>query len=545
MPKTFSVTIPDNEIIPEILSTFSPEENYIMLKIGSQCLLEGRNAVAGLSQKEIYKKIKEESKEEIKKLELNIILEKEITKKMEDRISKIYEGQIEKQEKQINLLSTQIKTYELENKDIINKELTKAREKYELLLQEKDKQNQMNREVFDKASLLVNKNISKSSIAIGDDGENIIECLSETFKDFPGYKIENKAKQGHKGDFHLFFEEFNVLVDSKNYSGSVQKKEVTKIESDLMTNDNMHYAWLVSLNSNICEQNRFPITYKWIKADVGVKCILFINNLLENKDPKNILRQAWSICNEFNKLTKKVSKEDGVIEKYIEKEITLRKHIENLQERTSEIRRSLNTTSNILKHMDNELIEMLSLISDEIVNSKFESNNKIHEWWESNIEYVEDESKLTSTEIWTKFKRENKDYVAENKLTIDIFKDAITSIVDDANYVEKTKKGQIEFIGFKFKSEECVAIVPKNQIMKKIKTEKLNEYYFSKEEDDKILKEYENKKNNIMSISSINNIKPWEVVSLLMKYKVIKERNESRGYEIYKDTEEYKSKIKN
>ena len=42
---------------------------------------------------------------------------------------------------------------------------------------------------------------------------------------------------------------------------------------------------------------------------------LFINNLLEHKDPRNILRQAWSMCEDFYKLTKKVNKEDGDLEK--------------------------------------------------------------------------------------------------------------------------------------------------------------------------------------------------------------------------------------
>ena len=65
------------------------------------------------------------------------------------------------------------------------------------------------------------------------------------------FKIENKAKQSHKGDFHLFFKDFNVLVDSKNYTTSISKKEIVKIESDLNTNSNMNFAWLVSLNSNI------------------------------------------------------------------------------------------------------------------------------------------------------------------------------------------------------------------------------------------------------------------------------------------------------
>lgn len=44
-----------------------------MLKIGIECLKEGRNVAIGLSQKEIYLKIKDE--------ELDIIIQKEITKK--------------------------------------------------------------------------------------------------------------------------------------------------------------------------------------------------------------------------------------------------------------------------------------------------------------------------------------------------------------------------------------------------------------------------------------------------------------------------------
>ena len=67
MPKTIQLTVPDTCVIPEIIATFSPDEVFLMLKIGSDCLREGRNALAGMSQIEIYNKIKDESKEEIKK----------------------------------------------------------------------------------------------------------------------------------------------------------------------------------------------------------------------------------------------------------------------------------------------------------------------------------------------------------------------------------------------------------------------------------------------------------------------------------------------
>ena len=75
--KVISITIPQNESVPEIINEFSPEENFLMLKIGSDCLKEGRKAMAGFSQQELYNKIKEESKEQIQRLEIDILVEKE------------------------------------------------------------------------------------------------------------------------------------------------------------------------------------------------------------------------------------------------------------------------------------------------------------------------------------------------------------------------------------------------------------------------------------------------------------------------------------
>jgi hypothetical protein len=454
--KIITLTIPQESILN--IENFSPEENYQMLKIGSSCLLEGRKIVAGLTQKEIYEKIKNESKEEIQKLEMNIINEKEIAKKLEERLSASYEIQIEKLNKRLEDAIVQIEVGKQNNIILLNEEINKVKEKYELILEEKDKQNQLNREVFDKAEKMINKTGSKSSISIGDDGEKIFENLVDTFRDFSGYKIENKAKQGHKGDFHLFFKDFNILVDSKNYSGSVQKKEIIKIESDLSINDNMNFAWMVSLNSNISDYNKFPIMTKWITTDVGVKCILFINNLLEHKEPRNILRQAWMMCEDFYKLTKSIDKEDGELAEYRENNLLYKKQIEKLQERASEIRRSINTSFNILKHMDNDILEMLSNISDKIVNEKYVANNKIKEWWDDNIEYTEDECTMSSTEIWNKFKRDNKEYVGENKITIESFKSMLTCIVSSSNYIDKGKKSAIEFVGFKWKLIELKPI---------------------------------------------------------------------------------------
>ena len=547
--KVIQITIPSENILPDIINSFSPEENYQMLKIGCESLNEGRKSVVNLTSNQIFKKVESEFKKEIDKLNMDIVIEKNTAIVMNEKMIKMYETQIEKLNKKVENTLSELEVYKQGNSTSFNDEINKVKEKYDLLLKEKDRQNQLNREIFDKAEKLINKT-NKSSISIGGDGEQIFETLADTFKDFPEYRIENKSKQGHKGDFHLFFKDFNILVDSKNYSGCVQKKEIIKIESDLTINDNVKFAWMVSLNSNISDYNKFPIMTKWITTDTGVKCILFINNLLEHKEPRNILRQVWSICNDFNKLTKNIDKEDGELEEYIEKNLLYKKQIEKLQERASELRRNVNTSYNILKHMDNDLLEMLSNVSDKIV-STFSLNNKIKEWWDNNIEYVNDESKITSTELWTKFKKDNKPYVEENKILIELFKNEITCIVKSSTYIEKTKKSVIEFIGFRWKQIETTPIhnlemenivIEKVKKVKPVKKEKCIDSYFDVEKDTKILKDYDNIENDIMTMSN-NDVRPWQIVSLLMKNKVILKRDEARGYDKYKETAEYKNKF--
>ena len=97
--KILNISIPDDKILD--ISDFSLEENYMMLKIGSECLLEGRKAVVGLTQKDMYNKIKDETREEVQRLELDILGEREMKIKMEEQIKKIYESQIEKMRSQI------------------------------------------------------------------------------------------------------------------------------------------------------------------------------------------------------------------------------------------------------------------------------------------------------------------------------------------------------------------------------------------------------------------------------------------------------------
>ena len=549
--RTINITVPADEVLPDIMSTFTPEENLFMLKIGSNCLKEGRSAVAGLTQKEIYNKIKDETRGEIQKLELDLLVEKELKSVISEETSKMYQKQIDNMEQQLNILRKQIKMYEGDNQEFVRSEVEKERKNYEFMLGEKDKQ--LNK-VMDNYDKFIKQNEVKSSKKIGDEGEDTFILLSDTFKDFPGYKLEKKAHQAHKGDVHLFFKDFNVLVDLKNYSGSVQKKELDKIEHDLSINDTMDFAWLISYDSNVSDWNRFPIMYKWIVTENRLKCVVIVNNLNLNKNPVDVLRNVWGITFELNKMINKTKVEEKDVQDMQERDYNVVQKIKTAQKRLSELRRSVMSMSQITKDIENDIVDALSLLSNEMVKNESEKNVKLKEWWDLNIEIDNSDNKLTSTEIWTRFKKDNKEYVDEHKLLIDDFKNYIKVFIDVDKYVEKNKKGLIEFMGFKFKEILLVSepieieitmpnvVQPKKKVVNRVIKNQQN-LVINETVDKEILDHYTTTDDDIMKISKEKNVMVWQVVSVLVNNKIISKRTDARGYEIYKETEEYKSKI--
>ena len=552
MPKTFILTIPDNEVVPEIINSFSPEENFIMLKIGSDCLREGRKVVSSLTQKEIYNKIKEESKKEVQKLEIDILVERETAKRLEENVSKIYESQITQMKKQIETMREQIISYESQNSDIINNAVKKSREKYDLLLEEKDKQVGKLSETYEK--LLIQTQSQKSNSHKGSDGEKQFCDYAETFIDFKGFEIIDKHTQGGEGDFHMHFEDFDVLVDAKNYKKKVPIDQREKIKKDLLKNEHLHFAWLVSLNTTIDKFDKSPIMYEWINT---TQCVVYINNLASFEDPKKILRIVWFTCKELYKMIEDVNYDESELSELKDQNFKLMDKIKNIRKTIREINKSMNVTKNLIQVMDDELRIILENETNELVTSNF---SLFDTWWDENIETTKEESFLISTDLWLKFKQDNKNVIKDFDISPDKFKQYIKSKVSLASINLKSKNANCAFeikgICFKqiVKKETSLNIqkgdqglildleLENNTVIKNI-VKPSKGIYFDEDLDNKILQDYNNDENDIIILADKYNVKIWEIVSLLMKYKVINKRIQSKGYDKYKESDEYKEKL--
>jgi len=443
--KTLQITIPYDKYINEI-NTFSPDENFLMLKIGSECLLEGRKVVASLTQKEIYEKIKNEFKEEVTKMELNIVTEREISKKMEERISKMYETQIEQMKMKIEQMNKQLMVYESANSDFFQKEIDKEREKFETILQEKDKQNQLSRETYEKLSDSVMKLTNKSNSHKGSEGEKQFCDYTDTFMDFKGFQIVDKHTQGGAGDFHLHFDDFDILADAKNYKKKVPIDQREKIKNDLLKNEHIHFAWLVSLNTSIDKWDKSPIMYEWINTS---QCIVYINNLSCFEDPRKILRIVWFTCKELYKMVEDVNIDMSELTTLRENKFKMQDKIKDLRKSIRELNTTMNTSKNIINSMDTQLKDMIESYTENIV-SNF---SLFDEWWEEKIEIKNEESSLLSTDIWLKFKQDNKNMLKEMDLSVENFRQYVKSKVPCSNLIIKNKNvnSAFEIKGITFK----------------------------------------------------------------------------------------------
>ena len=542
--KMINIVVPINWRAHEIMNTLNAEENAFILNTGSEMIKEARSLVAGLSQKEIYNKIREESKSEIQKLELTLLVQKELNIGLDQSIRIIYEKQVEQMKKQNEELKSQIKIYEYENKDFVKIEVEKEREKMRFLLEEKDKQVNKINETHD----YILKQSQKSTSHKGKEGEQVFEYYSdETFRDFKGYNLIDKHTQGGSGDFHLQFEEFDVLVDAKNYKKKVPIEQRDKIKKDLIKNEHLHFAWLVSLNTDIDKYDKAPVMYEWINTK---QCIVYINNLLEYEDPRKILRVVWFTCKELYTFVEEVNVDNEELQELKNDKFKLMDKIRNMRKIMREINTTLNTTRNMLQLIDDEFKEILSSETEKLVESNY---SMFDDWWDTNIDVTTSDEKILSTDLWFKFKQDNKTSMKDFDVTTDKFKQYIKAKVPITSIILKSKNANsaFEIKGIRWKSifekvEDTnvetllVSDVPKKKIIKKNKPP---EVYFDEKKDKDIIEDYIVSNNDVMCLAKKHNIKTFELVSLLVRYNIIVKRDEARGYDKYKETDEYKSKI--
>lgn len=446
MNKTIHIEIPLDCTLPDSLLTFSPEENAMIIQIGCDVLGAGRKAVMDLTHQEMHKKMKEETRQALEKMERELCIQKEMSLQIEKKTVHLFERQIEQIQKQwerseeLNqVLRVEIKQQEKEDESRIREAVEKAREKFDWVLAEKDKQLNKMQDIYERINENVLKLANKSTATKGVEGEKQFSELAETFVDFKGFELVDKHTQGGQGDFHMHFEEFDVLVDAKNYKKKIPVDQREKIKKDLTKNQHIPFAWLVSLNTSIEKWDKSPVMYEWIN---GNQCVVYVNHLCGFEDPKKILRMIWYTCKELYRWVENTQDEETEMVELRETKGKLMEKMKNVRKAIREINTSIQHTKNLVQSMDDEIRDLLETETKDLLESNF---SLFEDWWILNLETTEMDTMLLSTDVWMKFRNDNKQAWKESDVTTEKFKRYIKSKMPSSNLVFKGKNPNSAF----------------------------------------------------------------------------------------------------
>jgi hypothetical protein len=467
--QTITLAVPPGSLLPD-LTAFTPAQTLCALIIGANSVREAITSVAALTQKEISERIKEENREQIRKLEMDLIVER----RCNDRTKEDGDKAVAKAQEVIVSLKAQLARAEQEflckHRTVTEEALKAEKEKMQLLINEKERQNQLSRETFEKATALIGGlTTGKSMSQIGKEGELTFAELAATFNDFQGFELIDKHSESKKGDYHLRFEEFDVLVDAKNYKNNVPSKEREKIKKDLIANSHIHFAWLISLNTDIDTCKKSPVTYELVDG----RYVVYVNNLLQYNNPQQFLRILWSNCKELKRLimdeeTVLEDDDNGVGEELREYKKRCGQQVDKIRGYIKSIREINATINNLKKLLDNMQMSMSDTLSEDtqaIVGGLTAStsanacandiivnvNDLLDTWWKANMERVKEEGlMIKSTDIWYKFRADNEQYLQD--IDAQKFKKMLMEYLDEESYVRlKGKTSAIEVKDYRFK----------------------------------------------------------------------------------------------
>ena len=195
---------------------------------------------------------------------------------------------------------------------------------------------------------------AKTSQSKGEIAENFLE---ETLnRAFPNDTVNNCSGIAHESDIQLISTEHpTIILESKNYTSVVQKKEIEKLKDD-MKRTNIKYAVFLSLNSKITGKKHLEI------EQFDDMYILYVSNIGFNGDfIVMAMKTMIEISKIGNKQTTVVSKE--LIKDKIGKVIIL------LQKLT-EIPASLSKTRTVLIEEQNNIRNSLDKIHTNYINNE-------------------------------------------------------------------------------------------------------------------------------------------------------------------------------
>jgi len=487
--KKLALYVSSNARLPETIAEWSPEDTEFVLSIGYLALIQAKQTISTTNHREVVSQLEQSltqkyeeslaaSKEKLEKVERELQFHKERMKFLQEeedtqiqrrlgQFKEAFEISLESYKREREEMKSRIFQLERENdaaktasrqfqleteqrthKDaigLVGQQLESMRQ----MLHEKDKQIDMHKELFERSISKIDHLTQKRDVAsIGKIGEGQFKGLAiNVFRDFDGFQLKEVCSIGGLGDFHLQFKEFAVLVDSKLYTNKVNSTSRDKIRRDLLNNEHIQFAWLVSMDTSIDRFDKAPFMFEWINSQ---KCICYINNLRGQEEPGELIRSVWYCCKALLQMMVTDANERGELSVLKEREMKMRDILQKLVKSNRERDTIMSQMRQNFERSDEYIRDILNEETDVVVNQYYRN---VVEWWNKNLEDTKSsvsQIPIKSTILWTQFKRDMGEELGDIDATM--FKDILCGFLGEDKVIKpKTKGGALELIGVKLR----------------------------------------------------------------------------------------------
>lgn len=379
--------------IPEEVMKLTMRESEILVEAGLNGIKNSKRMASQISNEDLLKDIQDAHQKEMISLKAELLAIEKSNRIMCEREQGFYLKQIEatKQACEAQMRAMEI---EVSRKSLVYDERTREIEK--------------NRASLESALETINRLTGKtaSSTDQGIVGEMMFEDLAKrTFEDIK-CDIVYVGKVPMKGDFHMMFKEFSIIVDVKNYPvKNVNLEDRKKLMRDFECNPEFHFGLMISLHSGVDRFDNGVITFEKLRNG---KYIYYINGLFKSNEPRRLLKSVYLMMRDMKEREDAKTEEDRRRQSIEEDELRRQEHIANLKKEVDEMKGLLDTQERtcgsmriVYEKMKKELHLLENRDADE--NANF---TVFREWWSKHMaEAPESENQRISTKtLWNSFK---------------------------------------------------------------------------------------------------------------------------------------------
>ena len=475
--KRLNLYVSQDARLPESMSSWSPEDTELIITVGYAAFLRAKCSVGKSNNREALKEIEQEfhrkyeddlesSRVLLKKAEKDAeynkerlrLMQEETEYQIERRLAQskdVFDSLLESYRKEREDMQSRIFQLQRENDSVANKTHKEALsmvgrelESMRQMLKEKDKQIDTHKEMFERSISKVDALTQKRDVAsIGKIGEGQFRGLAVAiFRDFEGFQMKDVHSIGGLGDFHMQFKEMTILVDSKLYTNKVPSTSRDKIKRDLLNNEHIEFAWLVSMDTYVDRFDKAPFMFEWVNPQ---KCICYINNLRGQEEPGELLRSVWYCCKALKQMMATGASEKGELSLLKEREMKMRDIAKRLEKTARERDTILSQMRQNFEKSDEYVMDLLNVETEAVV----EDYRVVVDWWNRNL--IEDSTvgsliPIKSTLVWNQYKKDMADNIGNLDATS--FKEILCGFLGEDKVVKpKTKGGALEIRGYRWR----------------------------------------------------------------------------------------------